>query len=64
MRKVTRTFLSTETKLKSNICFFYFQKGYTLDKKRPKGLTLHCVTTLNRDEMIWQCAVETGDIKW
>ena len=50
--KLTRTSLSTETKLKSKICFIFDQKGYTSDETQPKGLTLHRVTTLNGDEMI------------
>ena len=35
-----------------------------MDEKQPKGLTLHRVTTLNRDEMTRQCAVEMEDTKW
>ena len=52
MRKLTRTSLGTETKLQANICFICDQKGYISDETQPKGLTLHCVTTLNGDEMI------------
>ena len=48
-RKLTRRTLNTETKLKSNICFFCDQKEYASNEKQLKGLTLHRVTTLNRD---------------
>ena len=48
-RKLTRRTLNTETKLKSIICFFCHQKEYASNEKQLKGLTLHRVTTLNRD---------------
>ena len=66
VHKLTRKSLSTETKLKSNICFFYNEKSYTSDEKqktkKTNGLSLHCITSLNRDHMTRQY-VETGKTK-
>ena len=39
------------------------QKRYTSDEKLSKGINLDHVTTLNRDKMSRQCAVEMGDTK-
>ena len=55
-RKLTMTSLSTETKLKSKICFFCNQKGHTSEEKQPKDFTLHRVTTLNRrNDQVVRC---------
>ena len=49
--------------MKSEICFFCDKIGYIPEEgeQPPKGLlVLHRVTTLNRDKMIRQCAIEMG----
>ena len=58
--KLSRASWSTETEPESNICFLCDQNEYISDKKQPKRLILHQVTTLKQDQMMW-CAVGMAD---
>ena len=62
--KRTRTNVTTESPLRSSICFFCNEVGsFSSDaKKNEKSSTfLHRVTTMNRDRNIRECAIQMGD---
>ena len=64
--KRTRTNITTESPLRSSICFFCNEVGsFSSDaKKNEKNSTfLHRVTTMNRDRNILECAIQMGDTK-
>ena len=64
--KRTRTNVTTESPLRSSICFFCNEVGLFSSgaKKNEKSSTfLHRVTTMNRDQNIRECAIQMGDTK-